>query len=211
VCSEDDRARLGDPDAVVIPNGYDLTPDATVRPRTTDEPELTIVGLFIYEPNVDGAHYFVKQVLPLVRRSVPNARLVIAGRHEGALDDLADVEGVTVLGELDDLEPIFASSAAVVVPLRSGSGTRIKVLEAFAHELPVASTTIGCEGLGIHKDQEVLIGDTPETLAAACVQLLRDPDRARAVAQAGHDLWERRFQWSDIRGRIRELVLEVGR
>ena len=98
------------------------------------------------------------------------------------------------------------NSAAVVVPLRSGSGTRIKVLEAFAHRLPVATTTIGCEGLDVHDDHEVLIGDTPQALATACVRLLSDSGLAREIADAGHGLWEQRYQWPGIRGQIRDLV-----
>ena len=208
VCSELDRRRLGSPSAVVVPNGYSLAASEAVRPRHV-EAVLTMVGLFIYPPNIDGARFFAHRVLPLVRQEIPAARFRLVGRHSGKIDDLVGLPGVEILGELADLGETFASTAAVVVCLRAGSGTRIKVLEGFARSLPVVATTVGCEGLDARDGTELLVGDTPEELAAACVRVLSEPALAASLAQAGHRLWSERYRAEDVRGRIRQLAVEI--
>jgi glycosyltransferase involved in cell wall biosynthesis len=146
-----------------------------------------------------------------VREKVPEARFRLVGRHDGVLGKLADLPGVDLIGEVDDLEETFRTTTAVVVPLRAGSGTRIKVIEAFAQRLPVVSTTLGCEGLDARQGVELLIGDTPEELAAACVDLLTDQRKAAAIADAGHALWQARFRWQDIQDQVRHLAIAHAR
>lgn len=146
-------------------------------------------------------------MLPLIRRELPGATFRVVGRHDGALADLAVTNGVEVVGEVDDLDEVFDSTTAVVVPLRAGSGTRVKVLEAFARRLPVVSTSLGCEGLGVRDGVELLVGDTPEQFAAACVSLVRDPSLAASLADDGYRLWERSYQW----GAVRPLVMQTAR
>src|SRR5262249_49462527 len=104
-----------------------------------------------------------------------------------------------VTGPVEDVEPVLRDTAAVVVPLRAGGGTRLKVLEAWAHSLPVASTTLGCEGLGAEPGADVLIGDTTADLASACVQLLTDRATARRAAQRGRRRWEAPFRGDGTR------------
>jgi glycosyltransferase involved in cell wall biosynthesis len=210
VCSDLDRGRLGSEGAVVIPNGYTLS--APAPPYTAPEAAvLTMVGLLTYPPNADGAMWFAHRVLPLVREKVAEARFRLVGRHDGMLGRLADLPGVDLIGEVDDLEETFRTTSAVVVPLRAGSGTRVKILEAFARRLPVVSTTLGCEGLDARNGVELLIGDTPEELAAACVDLLANWRKAAAIADAGHALWQARFRWQDIREQVRQLAIAVAR
>jgi glycosyltransferase involved in cell wall biosynthesis len=208
VCSELDRDRLDVPSAVVIPNGYE-----TVRPATATvdacPSTLTMVGLMIYPPNLDGARFFAKQVMPLVRREAPEAVFQIVGRHDGELGDLEGAAGVVLTGEVSELDQAFVSTAVVVVPVRAGSGTRIKVLEAFARGLPVVATSIGCEGLGARHGIELLVADTPGELAAACLRLLREPELAASIAAGGHRLWERRYRWEAVRALVASTVLEV--
>jgi glycosyltransferase involved in cell wall biosynthesis len=93
--------------------------------------------------------------------------------------------------------------------LRSGSGTRIKVLEAFAHRVPVVSTTLGCEGLGVQPGREALVADTPEAFADACIRLATDPALADSIAGRGHERWLDQFQWSQIRADVTALVRAV--
>lgn len=211
VCSDLDRDRFGVGSAVVLPNGYELAsgvPKASVAAPST-APVLTMVGLLIYPPNLDGARFFARRVLPLVRRSIPAARFRLVGRHDGLVDDLRGLAGVEVLGEVEALDEVFASTTAVVVCLRAGSGTRVKVLEAFARGLPVVSTTLGCEGLDARDGRELLVADTPDDLAAACVRILSEPTLAASVAEEGHRLWEARYRWDDLRALVGRLALEV--
>jgi glycosyltransferase involved in cell wall biosynthesis len=208
VCSALDRDRLGAPSAVVIPNGYELPPGTGPTTPPAD-PVLTMVGLLVYPPNLDAARFFAGEVMPLIRPEVPDARFRIVGRHDGLLDDLGSQEDVEVTGEVADLGEAFRTTAAVVVPLRTGSGTRIKVLEAFARRKPVVSTTLGSEGLGARDGVEVLNADTARGLADACIRVLREPDVAASLGAAGHELWSRGYRWEGIRTRIAELATRV--
>jgi glycosyltransferase involved in cell wall biosynthesis len=116
---------------------------------------------------------------------------------------------VSLLGFVPDVTAELHASAAVVVPLRSGGGTRIKVLEAFAHRVPVVSTTVGCEGLGVEDRVHALLADDPDGFARACVRVLTDRPLARSLAGAAFDLYEERFRWSEIRPRIASLAAGV--
>jgi glycosyltransferase involved in cell wall biosynthesis len=99
-------------------------------------------------------------------------------------------------------------TTAVVVPLRAGGGTRIKILEAFARRIPVVSTSLGAEGLAVADGTSILIGDTAEELARACIRLVDDSDLARELATGGHELWASRYRGEDARDAVRRLALE---
>ena len=133
VCSALDRARLDSAEVVVVPNGYD--PPADTAPRAPEPATFTLIGLFTYEPNLDAAHRLVRAVLPRVREQLPDARVRLVGEHDGALDDVAG-PNVTVTGPVGSVAPELARATAVVVPMRFGGGTRLKVLEAFACRRP---------------------------------------------------------------------------
>jgi glycosyltransferase involved in cell wall biosynthesis len=208
VCRELDRERLTGRRVVVVPNSYDLPVDAAT-PHPPPEPVFTMVSLLTYPPNADAARYFAHQIWPLVHDALPTARLQLVGRHDGSVDELADVPGIEVRGEVADLEEVFARTTAVVVPLRAGGGTRIKILEAFARRVPVVATTLGAEGLPVADGVSLLIGDTPADFAQACVRLAQDPELARSLADAGHGLWTSRYRGEDASEIVRELVIEV--
>jgi glycosyltransferase involved in cell wall biosynthesis len=185
--SELDRHRLGDR-PVVLRNVVPEPPPGYVR-AASDEPTLVFVGSLTYEPNVDALERFVADVLPAVRRAVPDAVLRIVGQgREPRVERLAAAPGVVLVGEVPAVSPELARAAAAVVPLRFGGGTRIKILEALAHGVPVVSTTAGAEGLGLRNGEHALIADTPDELAAACVRLLVDRAEGERLAAQGAGL-----------------------
>jgi glycosyltransferase involved in cell wall biosynthesis len=198
VCSEADRARSGVANAVVVPNGY---PGGPVERRDTGRTVFTMVGLMTYPPNEDGARYFATEVLPLIRAH-DDAVFRVVGRDDGGLADLDHLDGVERTGEVDDVRRVLADTTAVVVPLRAGSGTRVKVLEAFAAGLPVVSTTLGCEGLDARDGIELLVADTPLELATACLGIAHDRERARSIAEAGRALWDARYRPPIIQAQV---------
>ena len=164
---------------VVVPNGVDL---ALYRrptgPRATHS--LLFVGSMDYAPNVDAVLWFCEQILPLIRRQVPAVRLTIVGRSPpSAVRRLAVPGHIEVTGTVESVLPYFWGSEVKVVPLRAGSGTRLKILEAMAATLPVVTTTIGCEGLDLREGQDLLLADEPAHFAATTARLLRD-ERLRA-------------------------------
>ena len=212
VCSGDDAERArraGVPRVEVVPNGYRLVGDPVGRPTVGDPPTVLFAGTLRYPPNADGARFLVDEVGPLLRRLVPAARIRLVGRTTPALAALDDPPRVRVVGPVPEMVDELASADVVVVPLRFGSGTRLKILEAFAHRVPVVSTTLGAEGLGAEDDVHLLLGDTAGELAAACARLLEDEPLRRRLVDRAQGLYRERFSDDVVTGEIAALARRV--
>lgn len=201
VCSADEAAmleRLGVTAVVVAPNGVDL--DA-VRP--TPEPEtggsVLFAGDIGYPPNAAAAAWIGREIAPALRRRVPSCRIVVAGR--GASDalrrELAGA-GVEVHSPVPDMRDELSAATLALVPLRSGGGTRLKILEAFGAGRAVVSTTVGAEGIEAQAGRHLLLADGAQALADAAADLIDDPARRRAMAAEARALAEERYGWSVI-------------
>lgn len=163
------------------------------------EREILFVGSLQYLPNVDGARFMAHDVMPEILKLCPDAVLQIVGRRpdERTLC-LNDPPSVNIIGEVVDLTPWYRNCKLCVVPLRSGGGTRLKILEAMAFARPVVATTIGAEGIDVCHGKNILIADTPQELAAAVALILNDPVRASSIAEEGRRLVEERYAWNSI-------------
>lgn len=194
----------------VVPNGVDTTAFegvAAERFATGGAARTTVlyVGSMDYHANVDAVMWFAREIWPLIAPQFPELVFTIAGRNPGpSVRALASAD-IQVTGSVDDVKPYYAAAAAVVVPLRVGSGTRLKILEAMAAGVPVVSTTLGAEGLNATNGQQLLIGDTPDGIAAALTGLLQNPAKARALAHAGKTLVESQYDWPLIGKRLYEI------
>lgn len=210
VCSERDRDRTGAANTVVVPNGYE-SPEAVTRPARDPSapPRLLLQGSLMRPPLVDAAAILAREVLPAVRATFPDARLDLVGASDERVGDLGTLPGVQVHGRVDSMAPFLSSADLVAVPMRWGSGTRIKILEAFAHGIPVVSSTIGCEGLEVEDGRHLLIADEPVAFAAACVRVLKDAALRGRLTTEANALYEARYRWEPIRTRIGELAREV--
>ena len=175
----------------VIPNGVDLP---TRPPPLPAAPVLVFVGSLQGLFNRDGVEWFLETCWPSVRGAIPDVTLILAGRGG---DDLR-AEGVESLGFVDDLSGVYARGSVAIAPLRLGAGTRLKVPEAMAYGRPVVSTPVGAEGHSLTDEDGVLIAASSEGFAAACIGLLRDPERAARIGAAGRRTAEARFEWSAI-------------
>lgn len=158
------------------------------KPPPTDSIEVVFLGAMDWMANIDGIGHFMTDVWPLIAARVPEARMKIVG-HSPPASMLRQAETLNwhFTGYVDDVRPHVQEASVFVVPLRVGGGTRIKVFEAMAMGCPVASTTVGVEGLEIEPEQHYLLGDTPEALAEAVVRLLEDKTlRQRISRDARH-------------------------
>jgi glycosyltransferase involved in cell wall biosynthesis len=196
VCSRLDAARLDVPNAVVVTNGYDDAVAPAGRLEVSAPPTLLLAGVLFYPPNADGARWLGRQVLPHLRRLVPDVRLRLVGATWPPVQELHDPPAVTVVGRVPDMLPELREADAIVVPIRFGSGTRVKILEAFAHRIPVVSTTLGAEGLEVEHERHLLLADTPEDFASACSRVLTDPALRERLADAGEHLFRSSYTWS---------------
>lgn len=142
-----------------------------------DVPEVAFLGSMDWLPNIEAVEFFVDNVLPRIHEELPGCRLRIIGRNPAPsiLRLAAKNPLIEATGTVDDVRPHLGASQVMVVPLLSGGGTRIKIFEAMALGIPVVSTSIGAEGLGVSHQNEILLADAPEDFAGAVVRLLRDP------------------------------------
>ena len=169
-------------------------PDAAVRPS-----HIVFTGSMDWLPNEDGMTYFVRDILPLIRRAEPDATLSIIGRSPTpTVRRLADERGVEVTGNVDDVRPHIAAGGVYVVPLRIGGGTRLKIFEAMGMAKAIVSTAIGAEGLPVTDGTDIVIADDPGAFAKAVVGLIRDEDRRRQIEQAARRLVVERYDWSAV-------------
>lgn len=209
LCSELDAERASMSNCAVVPNAY-MEPQAPlgrVEPRTP--PTLMFAGSHRYGPNADGAVWFVSDVWPDVLARLPEARLRLVGEPVDSTTRLGGRPGVVVAGTVASMEPELERTDVVVVPLRYGSGTRVKIIEAFAQRIPVVSTTVGAEGLGAIPGTHLLVADEPAEFADACVRLVQDLELRRRLVDAAQALFLERFRWSVAEARIRDLLEEV--
>jgi len=205
VSSEVDRDRLGRAEVRVLDNAYRRAGDPVGRPEA-ERPAVTFtfIGLMSYGPNADGVGWLRDEIWPLVRAELPDARLRIVGR--GAQERSDEGAGIVVVGEVSSVLPELEGATAVVAPLRAGSGTRIKILEGWAHRVPVVSTTIGAEGLGAIHGTNVMIADEPVAFASALVRVARDPELRQRLAEAGEAVWRSRFRAEAIADDVVEIA-----
>lgn len=206
VCSELDRRRLGAPNAVVIPNGYELEGEPAGASATGAPPTVLFVGFLRYEPNLRAARFLARTVAPRVWALLPDVHFRIVGDAPEEVRQLASDPRITVTGRVVSMEEELRRGSVSVVPLRSGSGTRIKILEAFAHRIPVVSTRLGAEGLDIEPGKHLLLAESAEELASSIVSLLRNEVLRESIVSAAHDVYQRSYRWRAIRDTISSLA-----
>ena len=188
----------------VVPNALDL---ARYTPRDGGATrDIALPAYFGYRPNVVGARAVRDTVLPMVRREVPTARLILVGRDDqGLAAALRREPDVVVTGEVPDTQPYLRAAGVVVVPIFQGGGTRYKILEAFALGLPVVSTPLGCEGLAVRDGEHLLIREI-EHFAEAIIALLIDPARGRELGRRGRELVEASYSLASVEAIMRAAL-----
>jgi sugar transferase (PEP-CTERM/EpsH1 system associated) len=221
VCQQADRVVCvseADADAVrqldaalqphVIPNGVDTEfyRRENVTPLELPPHTLVFTGTMDFRPNVDAMLWFAHDVLPLVKRDVPDVHLYIVGQRPHArLEVLRADPAVTITGAVEDTRPYTSAAQVYVVPLRMGGGTRLKLLEALALQTPIVSTTLGAEGFAVTSGQELLLVDDAAAFARAIVELLADRDRAQALGAAGRSFAVQHYDWRRIVPKFEEV------
>lgn len=191
---------LGAEHVSVVPNGVDCDAyeDLPVGRRASTSPVILYVGALSWAPNVAAAKFLATVVLPAVRLRVPGAQLKVVGRQPTAEAlALAKLEGVSVLGDVEDVRPYLGEASVLAVPLEAGGGTRLKILEAFAAGLPVVSTPVGCEGLDAENGRHLVVAGK-DTFSESVAAILADPAAAVALAREGRTLARSTYDWSVV-------------
>ncbi len=193
------RQLLPDLHCFVVPNGVDSSYFLPSSPEAESDTVLVFTGKMDFRPNIDAVLWFVQEVLPLIRQAIPEARFNVVGRNpHPRLRAVREIPGVNLTGYVSDVRPYVAEAAVYVVPLRVGGGTRLKLMEAMAMGKAIVSTSLGCEGIDVSHQRELLIADDPPTFARAVVGLMKDRNRRRRLQITARSVAESEHDWSQI-------------
>jgi glycosyltransferase involved in cell wall biosynthesis len=197
----------------VVPTGVDLaqyTPDPSISTshKSDSAALVTFVGAMDWEPNADGAEYFCNEVWPAIKAEVPAARFRIVGRNPGRRVQKLASDSVEVTGRVPSVVEYLRESAVVIVPLRIGGGTRLKIYEAMAAGKAVVSTTVGAEGLNIHHGRDIILADDARAFSQAVIMLMRDGELRRRYEKAAAET-AARYDWSAIGHHFGDVLQSV--
>lgn len=198
----------------VVPNGIHVQEYA--RPAAPEQIELganalLFTGTMNYRPNVDAMLWFAKHVLPTIKAKVGDARLFVVGnKPHDKLDALRARQDIEITGFVQDVRPFLYNAAVYIAPLRMGSGTRLKLLQAMAAGCAIVSTHVGALGLDVQSGNELLLADEAASFADAVVSLLRNPTKRTELAARAQRLVETQYDWSVILPRLLAVYRELG-
>ena len=200
------RDRYQAPRVAAVPTGVDVDffrPSGPAPPQA----DLIFLGSMDWMPNIDGMQWFADEIWPLILQRRPQTTLAIVGRKPApAIQALARKTGIAVTGTVPDVRPWLHGGKISIVPLRIGGGTRLKIYESMAAQVPVVSTAIGAEGLDWSDGQNILIADSPTNFANRCLQLLEDPTQAQKLAQDAFRLVDQHYSWQAITDQFERLL-----
>jgi glycosyltransferase involved in cell wall biosynthesis len=165
--------------------------------------QILFVGGLHWPPNADAVSFFIQEIFPSIRETVPDATFTVVGRNpERVPRSLSEAPGVQFAGHVEDVEPYFRRSRVMVVPIRAGSGMRVKILDSMGRGVPTVATTVGCEGIEVVSGTHLLVADDPRAFAATVVRVLSDDALARSLSLAGRELVLGSYDVATIRARV---------
>lgn len=198
----------------VIPNGVDCeyyVPSEGVCAKPLAELSVVFTGKMDFRPNVDACVWFASEILPALRNEIPLAHVSFVGQKPSpALMALKERAGVEVTGFVPDTRPYIADAAVFAVPLRMGSGTRLKVLEAMAMGKAIVSTTFGVSGIECETGRDVLIANEAKEFAHAIATLMRDNGKARSLGENARRLAEEKYEWKKLIPQFEAIYAGIG-
>ncbi len=192
----------------VIPNGVDT--GYFVPSKAEPEPySMVFTGTMDYVPNQDGVLYFLDEIFPLIKQVLPQSKVYIVGKNPPkAITRRANVDTI-VTGFVEDVRPYTWKASVYVVPLRMGSGTRLKILEGLAMKKPIVSTSIGCEGIEVRNGTDLVVADSPAKFAAEVVDLFLNRVRAISLGENGYELVKSRYDWSAVVSKMDDALTSL--
>jgi polysaccharide biosynthesis protein PslH len=193
---------------MVVPTGVDTGQYPVAPSAPADPPVIVFTGSMDWEPNIDAMEFFCREIWPKVLAAFPNARFEIVGRNPHGRVQRLQSASVEVTGKVPSVADYLRSATVVVVPLRIGGGTRLKIFEAMATGKAVVSTTIGAEGLDVTPGRDVLIADNPDSFAGAIAELLRNRELRQTYEKAAAEL-AARYDWRQIATAFAEVLRET--
>ncbi|MBI5670695.1 MAG: glycosyltransferase [Chloroflexi bacterium] len=198
--SQEDKAALIEAGArdniTVIPIAIDTDEQAFI-PRQPKEPHIVHIGTMYWPPNIQGITWFLDEIYPRIRQQVPEVRCTLIGaRPPASIVERGQTDpSLTVTGYVEDPLPYLQASSMMAVPLLSGGGMRVKILNALSQGIPMVSTTVGCEGINVRSGEDILIADDPQAFADACTRLLTDVALNDCITRNGRRTAEQQYDY----------------
>jgi glycosyltransferase involved in cell wall biosynthesis len=210
VCSTRDREYLSRvwrlPRVTVVANGIEVP---ALDDFEGESKALLFIGSYTYEPNIAAAEFLIRNIWPIVKEAVPDSSLVIAGNKPERIPSFTRSDPrLTFSGFVRDLRELYRRTRVVCCPILVGGGTRVKIIEAAAYGKAIISTTVGAEGLDFRNGSEIILSDDPAGFARACVELLNDPSRCRALGRAARAEAARLYDRRQIKDQIKNSILD---
>ncbi len=190
-----------------VPTGVDAEFFSPAANAGRNEYELVFTGSMDWLPNEEGILWFVNEVLPLIREHLPAVTLNVVGRNptQSLIDLGKHNSSIHVTGSVEDVRPFMDSASAYIVPIRIGGGTRMKIFEAMAMELPIVSTTVGAEGLEVSDGVELLVRDSPQDFADAVVRLLTKREWSTQMGRNAAEAVRKKFDWKQVAEKFSDI------
>ena len=190
-----------------VPTGVDTDFFQRSGNEIQDPHNIVFTGSMDWLPNEDAIRYFTEQIMPAIKRAIPDLTLTVVGRnpYSGLLELSKRDPSVVVTGRVEDVRPYMERAAAYVVPLRIGGGTRLKIFEAMAMEKAIVSTSVGAEGLPVKHGEELLLADTTAEFAESVIRLLTDKVFANEVGRRAAETVRKQFGWRRVAERFAEI------
>jgi len=195
----------------VVANGVDTDFFDKISKHLPQQPTVLFVGTFKWLPNVDAVKVLVKEIWPQIIKAVPQARLKIVGfSPTKEIIDFGKDPQIEVLGNVGDIREAYGSAHVLLAPIRSGKGTRYKILEAMATGTPIVSTKLGVEGIDVTPGKEVLVGESFSELAKLTIKVLKNTPLRQQMAEAGKGLVRKRYNWQCISQELDRIYQDLG-
>lgn len=192
----------------VVPTGVDTLKFSVAPPSSADPPRVVFIGSMDWEPNIDAVDYFCTDIWPTIRTQFPTAIFQIVGRNPDSKVQRLASSSIEVTGSVPSVEKYLTSASVVVVPLRIGGGTRLKIFEAMAMGKAVVSTSVGAEGLAVKDGRDLLLADDARSFGDAILTLLRDASRRHEIEQAAVRLAVQ-YDWSQIAKQFAQVLNDL--
>jgi glycosyltransferase involved in cell wall biosynthesis len=197
----------------VVPIGASSIPEGVPESviKLPSSPIVTFVGSMNYQPNADAAFWFIREVLPLIRQTLPDVKFRVIGRDppRSLVQEAKVNPALEVTGTVEEVLPLLRECSTMVVPLRAGSGVRLKIMESLSAGLPIVSTSVGAEGLVLENGRDILLADDAASFAQAVLRLLQDDALRREMAERGMQRVQSDFSWKQSGARLFEMLASV--
>jgi len=194
----------------VVANGIDVEFFAKTKKEKSKQPTVLFVGNFKWLPNRDATKFLVEEIWPIIKKQMASARLWIVGRNPPKDIIAYSKDNISVDANVEDIRTAYGAADVLLAPIRNGRGTKYKILEAMATKTPIVGTRLATEGINVQNGREAYVASSAEGLAKKTLEVLKNPQIGKKLAENAYRLVARDYNWPKISGKLDEVYRKVG-